>query len=218
MRSKSLLISIILAQGTYFVFAFRNLIAPHRMFRFKVTHGNNASFTTDEFDPMQFGKFRIAPSQIFYNSPSKLSSAIVNLRPIVPGHVLVIPTRVVPLLKDLTDEEYNDMWKTVRLVQNMLTQKYGSDAFNVAVQDGKAAGQSVPHVHVHILPRKEGDFERNDDVYDELQDWAPTIDLSKEKKKQSVELDVPDDNDRKDRTMEQMEEEAFSYRSIINEF
>jgi bis(5'-adenosyl)-triphosphatase len=218
MRSKSLLISIILAQGTYFVFAFRNLVLPHRMFRFKVTRGMNASFRNDEFDPMQFGKFRIAPSQIFYHSPSKLSSAIVNLRPIVPGHVLVIPTRVVPLLKDLTDEEYNDMWKTVRLVQNMLTQKYGSDAFNVAVQDGKAAGQSVPHVHVHILPRKEGDFERNDDVYDELQDWAPTIDLSKEKKNHSVELDVPDDNDRKDRTMEQMEEEAFSYRSIINEF
>lgn len=214
---KSLLISI-LTQGTYSAFAFRNCLVPDRMFRFKVNRTINASTTKDEIDPMQFGTFRIAPSQIFYSSPSKLSSAIVNLRPIVPGHVLVIPKRVVPLLKDLTEEEYNDIWKTVRLVQKMLGQKYGSDAFNVAVQDGKGAGQSVPHVHVHILPRKEGDFERNDDVYDELQDWAPTVAMSKEKKEQSVELDVPDDEYRKDRTMEQMEEEALSYRTIINDF
>jgi diadenosine tetraphosphate (Ap4A) HIT family hydrolase len=36
------------------------------------------------------------------------------------------------------------------------------------MQDGPAAGQTVPHVHIHVLPRKPGDFEKNDDVYDEL--------------------------------------------------
>lgn len=36
------------------------------------------------------------------------------------------------------------------------------------VQDGPAAGQTVPHVHIHVLPRRPGDFEKNDDIYDEL--------------------------------------------------
>ena len=40
------------------------------------------------------------------------------------------------------------------------------------LQDGPAAGQSVPHVHVHILPRKTGDFENNDEVYDAIDDKA----------------------------------------------
>lgn len=40
------------------------------------------------------------------------------------------------------------------------------------LQDGPAAGQSVPHLHVHILPRKEGDFANNDEVYDAIDDKA----------------------------------------------
>jgi len=84
-------------------------------------------------------------------------------------------------------------------------------SFNVAVQDGLGAGQSVPHVHVHLLPRLAGDFERNDDVYDELEQWAPRSDMPKEK----LALEVPDDGDRKDRTTEQMGEEAATYRSYF---
>eukprot|EP00539_Tryblionella_compressa_P014732 CAMPEP_0178831824 /NCGR_PEP_ID=MMETSP0746-20121128/9662_1 /TAXON_ID=913974 /ORGANISM="Nitzschia punctata, Strain CCMP561" /LENGTH=106 /DNA_ID=CAMNT_0020494083 /DNA_START=1 /DNA_END=321 /DNA_ORIENTATION=- len=95
----------------------------------------------------------------------------------------------------------------------MLKQQYSATAFNVAVQDGKAAGQSVPHVHVHILPRKSGDFERNDDVYDALEDWAPRVDMVKER----TNIDVPDDKDRVDRTMEMMAEEAAMYRRLLGD-
>ena len=38
----------------------------------------------------------------------------------------------------------------------------------ISIQDGPSAGQTVPHVHVHILPRSSGDFENNDDIYNEL--------------------------------------------------
>jgi bis(5'-adenosyl)-triphosphatase len=114
-------------------------------------------------------------------------------------------------MEDLTAEEYQDMWESVRVVQKMLQKQYQASAFNVAVQDGRAAGQSVPHVHVHILPRVDGDFERNDDVYDELQAWAPRQRLSCNKPT----LDVPEDDDRKDRTSEQMAAEAAIYRSLL---
>lgn len=101
------------------------------------------------------------------------------------------------------------MWLAVRKVQELLKEQYGCDAFNVAVQDGKAAGQSVPHVHVHILPRKRGDLERNDDIYDELQSWAPRDELRALEK-----LEVAEDDDRRDRTPEQMAEEAKMYREL----
>lgn len=160
-------------------------------------------------DSMHFGKFLISSSHIFYRSP--LSAAFVNLRPIVPGHVLIVPKRIVARMEDLTNDEYVDMWQSVRDIQSMLKKHYQATGFNVAVQDGRSAGQSVPHVHVHILPRVENDFERNDDVYDEMQAWAPRAELSQHKPT----LDVPEDEDRKDRTDEQMAQEAALYRSLL---
>jgi bis(5'-adenosyl)-triphosphatase len=110
---------------------------------------------------------------------------------------------------------------TVRNVQEMLQHHFGdkqdgssnSMAFNVAVQDGRAAGQSVPHVHVHILPRKHGDYERNDEIYEDLQNWAPRPELSR--KDDVPALQVPDDDKRRDRTVEEMAQEAKSYRQAF---
>ena len=157
-----------------------------------------------------FGKFKITTDQIFYASPSGLSKAFVNLRPIVPGHVLVISTRVVARMEMLSDEEYVDLWQTVRLVQRVVETNYHSKDSNVAVQDGRIAGQSVPHVHVHILPRLANDFNRNDDIYDALQEWAPRDDL-----RQRILLEVPEDADRRDRTSEEMANEAKMYRDAL---
>lgn len=116
-------------------------------------------------------------------------------------------------MEDLTEDEYNDMWLLVRRVQGVLkTHHVGTTAFNVAVQDGGAAGQSVPHVHVHVLPRRGGDLRRNDDVYEELEMWAPRAAADTEKERTGI--DVPDDKDRVDRTDEMMAEEAAAYRRI----
>jgi len=115
----------------------------------------------------------------------------------------------------LDEEEYYDLWKTVRIVQQILKQQYNCNAFNVAVQDGVGAGQSVPHVHVHILPRYIGDIERNDDIYDQLEAWAPRDDDSNLGRK--TKLDVPEDSERRDRSVEEMAEEASVYRRIADE-
>jgi diadenosine tetraphosphate (Ap4A) HIT family hydrolase len=199
-----------------------------------VTNNNNNENTDDAY----FGKFVIPAASIFYRSPGALSTAFCNLRPIVPGHVLVMSARSVARLEDLTDEEHDDLWRTVRVVQGILKQQYSDKAtaattddsdktsllasslsFNVAVQDGRAAGQSVPHVHVHILPRSPGDFARNDDVYQELEEWAPRdvaiIDSSNVTVKETAKLDVLEDDQRRDRTREEMAQEAALYREIL---
>lgn len=102
-----------------------------------------------------FGSHVLHNSQIFYES--SLSLGVVNLKPIVPGHVLIIPKRVEPRVMNLTSEEYIDLFLTARIVGPKLEQYYQAEAMNIAIQDGVAAGQSVEHVHIHILPRKRGE-------------------------------------------------------------
>lgn len=177
----------------------------------KDTSDTDRKMSVGDTEQQLFGRFKISSNQIFHRT--KYTFALVNLRPLVPGHVLVCSTRVTPLLSDLEEDEHDDLWRTVRTVQKVLKQQYNCDAFNVAVQDGAGAGQSVPHVHVHILPRYVGDLERNDDIYDQLESWAPRDDMSKEKPK----LDVPDDDMRRDRTLDEMATEAAVYQSLIAE-
>jgi bis(5'-adenosyl)-triphosphatase len=95
----------------------------------------------------------------------------VNLKPILPGHVLVSPRRVVPRVTDLTPAETSDLFLTVRRVGRMVERVYGASSLNIAVQDGVHAGQSVPHVHAHIIPRKASDLDHRggtDAIYDLL--------------------------------------------------
>ncbi|KAF8218191.1 diadenosine tetraphosphate asymmetrical hydrolase [Mycena galopus ATCC 62051] len=141
--------------------------------------------------------------QAFYRS--SLSYAMVNLKPIVPGHVLVLPTRHVPRLADLSEPELASLMGAVQKVGSVIERVYGADALTVACQDGKAAGQSVPHVHFHLLPRKSaGDRfsgKDNDQVYPALEKAEADMAVA-----QPFKVDA--DEDRVARTMEEMEKEA----------
>lgn len=127
-----------------------------------------------------FGPFTIPLSQTFYTSPSKLSLAFVNLKPLLPGHVLVIPRRIVPRYRGLTIPETTDLALTVRKVAKMIERVYGAAAMNIAMQDGEASGQSVPHVHFHIIPRNFGDFDDRgggDAIYQVLEETGGDADV-----------------------------------------
>jgi bis(5'-adenosyl)-triphosphatase len=106
-------------------------------------------------------------SQVFHTTP--LSFAFVNYKPLVPGHVLVSPRRVSMQLSDLTPAELTDLFSTVTRVQTTLRRVYGVKSFNVAVQDGPEAGQTVPHVHAHVLPRKGMAEDGGDRIYQQLE-------------------------------------------------
>ncbi|KAF2824402.1 HIT-like protein [Ophiobolus disseminans] len=107
-------------------------------------------------DAIKFGTF-VVTSQVFHLS--RHSFAIVNLKPLLPGHVLVSPRRIVPRFNDLSAAEVQDLFLTVQRVSRMVERVFGASSLNIAIQDGVDAGQSVPHVHAHIIPRKKDDLE-----------------------------------------------------------
>ncbi|KAG2413258.1 Bis(5'-nucleosyl)-tetraphosphatase [Aspergillus terreus] len=171
--------------------------------------------------PIHFGPFLVT-SQVFYQTP--LSFALVNLKPILPGHVLVSPRRVVPRVTDLTPNETTDLFLTVRRVARMIERVHGATSLNIAIQDGVDAGQSVPHVHTHIIPRRKADLDHRggtDAVYDMLDGEEGDLGRSYAQRDgedgrrgttsaQSRRTNFPavDNEERKPRSMEEMEAEA----------
>ncbi|NWX10006.1 FHIT triphosphatase, partial [Caloenas nicobarica] len=115
---------------------------------------------------LRFGQHLIKPYVVFLKT--ELSFALVNRKPVVPGHVLVCPLRPVERFRDLNPEEVADLFCTTQRVSNVVEKHFCSTSLTIAIQDGPEAGQTVKHVHVHILPRRAGDFSRNDDVYEEV--------------------------------------------------
>jgi bis(5'-adenosyl)-triphosphatase len=115
-----------------------------------------------------FGQMKISLRVVFYQTP--LSFAFTNIKPIVPGHVLVSSVRVVPRFEDLTKDEVADLFQCVHAIAPKLQAQFNATSLTIAIQDGKDAGQTVPHVHVHMLPRKSNDFNQNDEIYAKLEE------------------------------------------------
>jgi ATP adenylyltransferase len=90
---------------------------------------------------------------------SGLSVAFLDNFPISNGHALVIPKRHVESLWEMTTDEYTDAFGLVRQVKDIIQDKFQPQGFNVGVNCGQAAGQTVFHAHIHIIPRYAGDVE-----------------------------------------------------------
>ncbi|XP_061051450.1 bis(5'-adenosyl)-triphosphatase isoform X2 [Eubalaena glacialis] len=114
----------------------------------------------------RFGQHLIKPSVVFLKT--ELSFALVNRKPVVPGHVLVCPLRPVERFRDLRPNEVADLFQAAQRVGTAVEKHFQGTSLTFSVQDGPEAGQTVKHVHIHVLPRKAGDFHRNDSIYDEF--------------------------------------------------
>jgi diadenosine tetraphosphate (Ap4A) HIT family hydrolase len=141
-----------------------------------------------------FGEHVIPASTVFYRSLH--SFAFVNLSPLVHGHVLVSPIEVVPRIGLMKPEQVADLFACVHRIAPKLEKEFGTKAITISTQDGKDAGQTVEHVHIHVLPRRPNDFTNVDDIYAELEqhDKIPT---------------------RKKRNYEEMSEEALTLRKLF---
>lgn len=83
--------------------------------------------------------------------------AFLNRAPIVPGHVLIVPKRAVKTFDDLLPEERAAIFNLCAQLKPAMQKAFGATGFNFAWNEGEEAGQTVPHFHLHMLPRKEGD-------------------------------------------------------------
>ncbi|XP_034231355.1 nitrilase and fragile histidine triad fusion protein NitFhit isoform X2 [Thrips palmi] len=119
-----------------------------------------------ESETYKFGQVTVKSSGVF--SKTDLTIAFTNKKCVVPGHVLVSPIRCVQRMSELTVKEVSDMFALVSKVIPIVEKAYNGTSSTVVVQDGKDAGQTIQHVHVHILPRRPGDYLNNDDIYRDL--------------------------------------------------
>jgi ATP adenylyltransferase len=83
--------------------------------------------------------------------------AILDSFPVNPGHTLIIPRRHVAGYFDLSEEEQQQLWSLLNTVKEILQHRFHPDGFNVGINVGEMAGQSVMHVHIHLIPRYKGD-------------------------------------------------------------
>ena len=79
--------------------------------------------------------------------------------PISPGHTLVIPKKHVKSLFELGEDDREDMFQALYRAKCLLDSEMKPDGFNIGINEGIAAGQTVFHLHVHLIPRYQGDSE-----------------------------------------------------------
>lgn len=89
----------------------------------------------------------------------KYGLAALDRHPVNEGHFLVIPHRHFPDYFDISDEEREEIWSLVAQGKKLIDEKYNPDGYNIGINVGEAAGQSVPHLHIHVIPRYKGDVE-----------------------------------------------------------
>ncbi len=88
---------------------------------------------------------------------NELAFAFPSNTPIVPGHSLICPKRHVSKIDDLFNDELNAMLLLRKKLKKAMVSAFCADGFNYAWNEGRIAGQSVDHMHLHILPRKKSD-------------------------------------------------------------
>ena len=222
--------------------------------------------------PVRFGPYEVT-TQVFLTTPH--SFAVVNLKPLLPGHVLVCPHKPHRRLTDMSGAEVSDLFATVQRVQHMLARHYfgrppatgqrqtsssspssssslvtdlaaetvpkakaspDDGSFNIAIQDGVDAGQTVPHVHVHVIPRIPGQTAKDgstigDVIYEDMAGekgnvggalWDREKDIAvsgaagrSRRPEPGGAFDRIEDVDRAARSMAEMEEEAGMFRELL---
>ena len=95
------------------------------------------------------------PASVVYEDEQVL--AFLDIEPIQKGHVLVIPKLHITNLFDVPEGLYGPLFRAAQLVARAQKKGLGADGVNLLQNNGSAAGQVIDHVHLHLIPRYEGD-------------------------------------------------------------
>lgn len=91
------------------------------------------------------------PSKMIYEDEG--SFAVLDIHPHAPGHTMVIPKIHAPNVMELPEDKIAPLFLAVKKVMKLLKNKLNPDGFTVGVNQGRASGQEVDHLHIHIMPR-----------------------------------------------------------------
>ncbi|MCK5525387.1 MAG: HIT family protein [Thiomargarita sp.] len=90
-------------------------------------------------------------------SQNNLVLTIRDAYPISQGHTLIIPKRHIASFFEATQEEQIALLQALQVAKKELSQQYAPDGYNIGINDGIAAGQTVMHLHIHLIPRYKND-------------------------------------------------------------
>jgi len=90
---------------------------------------------------------------------NKLAYALTDSNPVSLGHCLIVTRRHIAAFFEATKEEKIAIFDLIDEMKTIIDKKHNPDGYNIGVNIGKAAGQSVPHIHIHMMPRYTGDIE-----------------------------------------------------------
>ncbi len=97
----------------------------------------------------------ILDHQKFYEDEQVI--ALCTHKPMTPGHCLIIPKRHVERFEGLTDAEMTQIGRVIKRVDQAVASAFQTSSYLLLQKNGVEAGQTVPHVHIHYIPRKAGD-------------------------------------------------------------
>ncbi len=95
------------------------------------------------------------PGAFVYRSPRWV--AFLDINPVAPGHILLVPVQEAGLIMQLDGPTLAEMGPIMAALDQGLRRVTQCDAVSILIRDGAAAGQEVPHVHIHLIPRRQGD-------------------------------------------------------------
>jgi diadenosine tetraphosphate (Ap4A) HIT family hydrolase len=107
--------------------------------------------------PLMFGSITVELDRVIQDNA--LAYAIFDGYPVTKGHILIIPKRIEASYFKLTIEEQRALLDLLEEMKRYLDVKYHPDGYNVGWNDGEAAGQTILHCHIHLIPRYSGDSE-----------------------------------------------------------
>ena len=84
--------------------------------------------------------------------------AISDAHPVTKGHTIVTPKKHVVSFFDQTDEDEKELYQFLKELKIVIDKKNSPDGYNIGINDGRAAGRSIDHLHVHVIPRYSGDI------------------------------------------------------------
>jgi histidine triad (HIT) family protein len=98
---------------------------------------------------------KATPAYILYEDADYI--AFLDKYPISIGHTLVLPKAHFERVNDLSQRKFCDLYSRVHALNQLITSKLAATASHISINDGAAANQLIPHVHVHIIPRSPND-------------------------------------------------------------